>query len=364
MSSPSRRKNTSVIRQLAEAPYGYSFFQAVRLLERASALSADTHTSRNPVARFTPPATEILRFHTYQSLRFPASEILSINQDESHQWHMLVNFIGLSGAAGVLPYHYTELLLQRLKAKDESMLKFLDLFNHRTTSLFYQAANKYRLPLEYERKKLNPPVTGKTDSHTQSLLSIIGLGTGHLTERLHTRDESLLYYSGLLSKQIRTSTGLRQILKKHFGIPVQIKEFIGQWQQLIDDVRTRLPSRLNPEGCNNCLGKSAMLGRRGWFAQGKIRIILGPLDRKQLPAFAPGTRTLKALNEIVRIYVRMEYDYDFIIRIKRKDIPAGIQLNNKTPPVTGWNTWLSSRMQQQDRSHDTEDILISASRLQ
>ena len=184
MSTTSRRKNISVSQQLTENPYGFQFFQAVRLLERsaARASSESSKLANRPVARFVPPGTEAIRFHTKQSLSFPSSEIVSISKDRkssNDQWHMQVSMMGLTGAMGVLPYHYTELILQRHKMKDESLSHFFDLFNHRTLSLFYQAATKYHLPIEYERKKLNPPMSGERDNPTQVLLSLIGLGTGN-----------------------------------------------------------------------------------------------------------------------------------------------------------------------------------------
>lgn len=368
MSTQGRRKSSSVIQQFKEQPYNYSFFQAVRLLERSAAHEKNTNKNRanNPAALFLPPATEAIRFHTHQTLSFPSAEISELEdikrKSGKEQWNLLVNFMGLTGGCGVLPYHYTELILQRLKVKDTSIQHFFDLFNHRTISLFYQASSKYKLPIEYERKKLNQPVTRQRDDQTQALLSLIGLGTGYLTDRLHTKDESLLYYSGLFTQQIRTSTGLKQILSSHFDIPVEINEFIGQWQDLIDDVRTRLPGKENPQGQNNHLGKSVMLGRKGWFAQGKISIMLGPLDSQQLHKFSPGTKTLKALNELVHLYAGMEYNYDFIIQIKRADIPDKIQLNSKKPPIIGWNTWLSSKPEQVYDKNETLDIRVSANR--
>ncbi len=369
MSTPCRRKNTSVVSDLTEVPHGYSFFQAVRLLERAAVFrqkQGNTDIASKPVARFTPPGTEAIRFHGQQSLSFQSAEISSIRETREktarQQWQMAVNFMGLTGSNGVLPYHYTELILQRLKMKDDTLQHFFDLFNHRSISLFYQAASKYRLPIEYERKKLNPLPGRVHDHHTQVLLSLLGLGTPHLTGRQYTRDESLIYYGGLFTQSIRSTSGLRQILQSHFKIPVQIKEFIGQWQSLIDDVRTRLPGRDNPAGQNNQLGRSVMLGKKGWFAQGKINIILGPLTEEQLHTFAPGTRALKALNEIVRLYAGMEYDYDFVIRVKRADIPEKIKLDKKQAPIMGWNTWLASKPAQYDKD-ETLDISVSANRI-
>ncbi len=372
MSSPSWQKNTSVTQHLTDNASDYSFIQTVRLLERSCFYDSQGESDSKkitPIARFMPPETETIRFHSNQKLDFYSSDIATAakikgqkNNNQNQQWHVLVNLMGLTGASGVLPYHYTEMILQRLKMKDKSLLKFFDLFNHRTISLFYQASVKYRLPLEYERKKLTAKSAQEKDSHTKALLSLIGLGTKNLDNRLYTDDESLLFYSGLLSQNVKTSAGLKQILQRHFSIPVQIKEFVGQWQPLIDDVRTRLTSKEHPKGQNACLNRSAILGRKGWYAQGKIRIILGPLNKKQQKHFAPGTPALKALNEIVRLYAGMECNYDFIIRIKRSDIPNKVELSKKSPPIVGWNTWLPKSGEQKEKS-DTVDIVVSPNRL-
>ena len=262
-----------------ESPDNFSFFQAVRLLERTAVYQSTTdklenspqknpptrHT-QNPIARFTPPETEIIRFQSHQALRFPATEIVSLdrrkNRSGEQQWRILIDFLGLTGAMGVMPYHYTEFLLQRLRLKDPSMAAFFDLFNHRTISLFYQAGTKYSLPIEYERKKLFPTPSNPTDTATHSLLSLIGLGTDHITAAMHNPRESFLYYSGLLSQQIRTASGLENMLRHHFNIPVQIREMVGQWQDLIDDVRTSLPTKARSLGQNARLGRSVIVGRR------------------------------------------------------------------------------------------------------
>lgn len=369
MSTAGWRKNTSVIQRLLTRPFDYGFRQAVRLLERAAAFYSGNGPmpAKNPVARYTPPSSEVVRFHSRQSLSFPAAEIAAIEDQPSvsgmNQWHMQVNFLGLTGSNGVMPYHYSEMVLKRLKVKDKSLMNFLDLFNHRLISLFYQASVKYHLPLEHERKRLQVTPGSESDNPTKILLALIGLGTHGLNQRLYTKDESLLFYSGLFSKKVRTTSGLKQIIFNHFNIPVEIREFIGQWQELIDDVRTRLPGLALPRGQNNQLGKSVMLGRKGWFAQGKIQIILGPLTAQQLHTFAPGTSTLRALNEIVKLYINFEHDYDFVMRIRRSDLPGATRLLQVKPPLLSWNTWLTSNQAQYEGNQAIVDIPVSARRL-
>jgi len=365
MSTKIRRKNISVIKHLTERPFDFCFSQAVRLLERSSVLTktkANEYLADKPIAKYMPPSSEFVRFNTNSSLSFSSSDIGKIKKHKIDinikQWKMDVNFIGLTGSSGILPFHYTETVLQRLKLKDSSMADFFNIFNHRTTSLFYQASCKYNFPINYEKKRLNDHANDIPDNFTQTILSLIGFGTKYLSNRLYTKDESLIFYAGLLTEKIRTASGLQQILQNHFGISVEVKEFIGQWQDLISDVRTRLSGKRID--FNNCLGKSVMLGRKGWFSQGKIRIILGPLNKSQLNQFSPGTNTLKALDEIVRLYVGIEHDYDFIMKIKRKDIPEKTRLTEKQPVIVGWNTWLSSKRNGDIDLNETVNIPISS----
>lgn len=370
MSTARRRENSSVVAQLCAQPYRFGFLQAVRLLELASAPAAEAgapRRARNPVARYTPPATEVVRFHSWQSLSFPAGEIAELvakqKDGATAQWHMRTTFMGLTGSSGVLPYHYSELVLKRLKLKDRALANFLDLFNHRLISLFYQASIKYRLPLEYERFDAGAVPGIGNDGHTRILLALIGLGTPGLTRRLSTRDDALLRFSGLLTSKVRTVEGLKQIVLSLFKLPVEVQEFVGQWQELIPDVRSRLPGMACPRGQNNQLGRTVMLGRKGWFSQGKVRIVLGTLTKAQFDALAPGTPTLKALDEIVQLYLNQEHDYEYVMRIRRRDVPRPMRLGRAQRAKLAWDSWLGATTPVQDTAEATVDVPLSARRL-
>lgn len=375
MSTASWRKSSSVVQQITENPHDFDFIQIVRLLESAARFEQTQLNNRtslkstrnNTVGFYSPPSYENIRFHQRATLTFPTSQISEVWEKndtlQEKKWHILTHFMSIVGGMGVLPYHYSEYILQRLKEKDIALLKFLDLFHHRTVSLFYRASTKYRLHLEYNRVHDNNINKKYQDDHTQALLSIIGLGTKGLNDRQFIDDQSLIFFSGILSQKIRSASGLEQILSYYFKFPIHISQFVGQWESLIDDVRSRLPDKKTPKGQNVCLGRNAMLGSRGWFAQGKIRINIGPLNKDQYDQLAPGTQTLKALNELTRMYLGLEYDYDFNIQVQRKYMPRAVQLGGKQALIVGWNTWLDQHSKQTQDNSSLVDIHVSPSRI-
>lgn len=376
MPSKSWRKSLSVIDRLLTNPKDFTFVQTVRLLERASVFRrrskeqsiAQTqiksqNSTSNAVARYSPPAKEVVRFEADHSLAFPGNEVgeIRLKDEDSDQWQLLLNFIGVTGAMGVMPYHYTELILERAKKRDRALAHFINLFNHRTASLFYQASNKYRLPIEYERTKLFKYNKNEDSQHTRALLSLLGLGTDHLRNRQYVRDESLVFYSGLLSQQAKTEVGLERLIEDYFGVPCNVEGFVGQWQDLIDDVRTRLPTRKNRKGQNACLGRSTMLGKKGWFAQGKSRIKIGPLNKDEFDTFGPSTGALTALNEMVHTYLGMEESFDYVIQVDRNQVPNKMALGTTEPAQLSWNAWLAGKTK--NAQDDTLEIHISAKAL-
>jgi len=118
--------------ELGEDPTAFEFFQAVRLLERARG-------GQRRVGGFGDPDDEVARFSAHPSTAFPASEIQALELPPGAPARLSVNFLGLIGPLGVLPYHYTLLVVERLRARDRALQAFLDIFNHRITSLFYRA---------------------------------------------------------------------------------------------------------------------------------------------------------------------------------------------------------------------------------
>ena len=130
-------------------------------------------------------------------LQFPASEIHEFKDSfdehtEREKLEMFVNFMGMVGVSGVMPVHYTELIMDRVRYRDTAMWMFMDIFTHRSVSMFFRAWEKYRFPVDYERGQ---------DNFTAYLFDFAGLGTSGLRGRMHLDDESLLPYGGLIAQK-------------------------------------------------------------------------------------------------------------------------------------------------------------------
>src|SRR4029079_9295087 len=130
--------------------FEFDFFQAVRVVERLS-------PKRAPIGLDAAPADEVARFRAHLSMAFPPSQIVALEPpgDERPNPLLTVTFLGLYGPSGVLPTHYTQLLMDIQRdvrgPERRSLRDWLDLFNHRYISLFYRAWEKYRFHLQYER---------------------------------------------------------------------------------------------------------------------------------------------------------------------------------------------------------------------
>src|SRR6516165_8601907 len=121
MAPPTGRAGAGLSAALFREAHRFDFFQAVRLLEhllRAPAEEGDRH-SHVPVGVDGPPGREVVRFRTLPALSFPAGAVGQLRRpdagtgmDEDSPPEMLVTFFGLTGPNGVLPHHYTALLLR------------------------------------------------------------------------------------------------------------------------------------------------------------------------------------------------------------------------------------------------------------
>ncbi len=368
MAPPSRRDPVALIERLAAEPHRFEFFQAVRLLHcRAAAAPCEKGGAARPVGEDYPPPREVARFRVHPSLGFPAAEIqklalpppADVPPDSQparppDSWEMAVNFMGLTGPSGVLPRHYTALLVRRVRQRDLALRDFLDLFHHRILSLFYRAWEKYRFPICYERRQRLED--GGDDLFTRCLYSLVGLGTGGLRGRLEFGDEPFLYYGGHFAARMRSAVRLEEILADFFEMPVQIRQFKGQWLYMAPDDQSALPCARWPAGLNCQLGKTALVGERIWDVEARFCVRLGPCSYRQFQTLMPSGSQLLPLCQMIRNFVGAAFDFDVQPVLAAAEVPW-CQLGGPgaDPARLGWNTWIRSR----PFDHDVSDALFS-----
>ena len=343
MASTYRGTSSSLKEELLTRGFRFEFFQAVRLLTR-------WHPSRQPVGRRAMPGEEVLRFRSHLSLSFPPSEIFHIAPGTHAQAPigMTVAFLGLTGAEGALPRHYTELLLQRAQVNDYALRDFLDLFNHRLISLFYRAWEKHHCVVGYERAC----ETGEEDRFARLLYAVLGLGTAGIRERLCGDDGSFLRYAGMLVQRPRSAQALAHCLTDAFRVPVRITQFIGAWLSVQEEDWSRLGS----PGPNNLLGQTAVAGTKVWDQQAGFHVRLGPLDFDTFSGLLPSGKTFASFVRMTKFLAGPEIEFNVNLALKASDVPlCRLRESDAYVPQLGWTTWLSST----PRTTDAEDVMFS-----
>ena len=343
----------ATLEQLFEQPHRFSFFQAVRLLIQASRSDAGT---RGPSSKDL--ATELARtvqFGCHPGMSFPASEIQTLERLPTSQTEtgsepaatsMRVNFLGLYGPSGTLPIHYTEWLKPRRHNGNAAAAAFLDIFNHRIMSLFWQVWASHNLVVMQELSTRHGPA--------RHVFDLIGMGTAGLLHptRQTTANEALplpgrppenclAYFSGLITQKPHGSAALAQILSSYCNVSVQAKPCLGTWQN------TPAAHRIRLGAARSRLGQGLLLGRQFWDHQTTLRLCVGPLSFSQFNRLLPGNGQLENVVELARFFTGLTLDLRIQLLLHADAIrPIRIASDAKNPHRLGWNTWLSGRRSQ------------------
>jgi type VI secretion system protein ImpH len=307
---------------LAEDACSFEFFQAVALLQRL-------RRTMRPVGDFASPEDEVVRFTANPRMAFPASEIQQLALPEAKPAEMMVNFMGLTGPMGVLPHVYSELILERLRAKDTGLASFFEIFDHRAISLFYRAWERNRFHVNYG--------AGARDLFTRYLLDLLGLGTNGLLQRQEIEDDAFLPYISLLSMQSRSAQALEQALAAYFEVPVEVQQFSGAWYSIDESSQCAIDER---ETMSSQMGIGAVVGDAVWDCQSRVRIRIGPLRIETYREFLPEGSAYRALHAITRFFANDCLDFELQLVLDRSDVPTiELDFDKGIPARLGWTSW-------------------------
>jgi type VI secretion system protein ImpH len=304
-----RAAREPLIARLLAEPQRFEFFQAVRLL--LLWLEEQGVPPRLAFERH-------LRFPNSLSLGFPASQVEALEQaplpgQALPQYRLTPGFMGLLGAHGTLPAHYTE-RIQAWQAGQldaelaEAPRAFLDMFSTRMLGLFYGAWRKYRV---------EHAVDAPRDAFLPLLLALAGLPPASRAPGV--RAETLARYAGLLRQRPASAAVLARVLADHFGVGVAVLEGVGYWDPLAPEEQSRLGA------AHGLLSQCAVLGARCWRPDLRVRLRIGPLDRGQFERFLPQGAAARALRTLLGLFATPTLSYEIVL-VLRRDALRPIQL--------------------------------------
>lgn len=334
-----------ILEELAREPWVFDFFRAVRRLE--------CRFPDRPRVGYSTRLTEDppVRFGQTPSLAFPPSTLAGFVPETPDNglgpdggWRparLLVNFFGLLGANGPMPLYLTEFAHERQhNVRDATLVRFLDIFHHRATALFYRAWADVQKSVDYDRPE---------DARFADYLgSFFGLGMRVLRNRDATPDDAKIFFSGRLAMQTRPPEGLAVIVGEDLNVPARLETFVGQWIRLPEPSQLRLGA--SPE--SGTLGRTAIVGRHFWTTQLKFRLRLGPLHFTEYERLLPGGSSWERLRAWVRLYVGQEFFWDVQLALLAGEVPA-VVLGHVGR--LGRTAWLKTR----SFTRDAEDLILA-----
>lgn len=320
---------SSVIARLLAAPQAYEFVQAVTILLRwleergvapERALREHLRFENSLHLGFPPSEIEALRrtpvAHDTAAAGAPAGgpdmpqELSEPDDPSAWQFRLTPTFMGLLGAQGTLPAHYTERIGQWQHAwQDEGPRAFLDMLSGRMLALYYEAWRKYRV---------EHAAADREDGFRACLLALAG-STG-------SREETgeggagpgvpralVACFAGMLQQRPRSAALLERLLAGYFGLPVVIEQAVGHWSRMAPHEQSAL-------GADACLGENTMLGERSWRPDLRARLRIGPLRREVFERFLPSGDMAAALRGVLAWFGVPGVDFEVQLILQAREV--------------------------------------------
>jgi len=334
MAGTDRQTPDSLIARLAEKPFEFDFYAAVRLLQ-------SSFSNRPRIGHSWSPSQDPVRFAQSPALDFASSTIESVKRkDPSRPPVLYSRHFGLFGPNGPLPLCLTEYARDRiLHNGDVTFAAFCNVFHHRLLSFFFRAWADAQKTVDFDRPG---------DQHWSHFIgSLVGLGMDSLLERDSIPDRAKLYYAGRLVQQNRNAEGLEAIVQDFFGIHTELSTFVGRWLKL----PAGSACKLGESSDTGTLGATVIVGSRVWNCQLHFRLRMGPMKLAEFERLLPTGSSFRRLCDWVRQYTGEQYSWDALLVLAKEEVPS-IQLGKAGR--LGWTTWLKTK----PFLHDAEDLVL------
>jgi type VI secretion system protein ImpH len=328
MASPDGQTTNHLIAQLAENPYGFDFFAAVRLLQ-------SRFPNQPRLGYSNAPAQDPVRFAQNPALDFAPSTLEPLRRkDPSRPPVVYSRHFGLFGPNGPLPLCLTEYAYDRLHHhNDATFVEFCNVFHHRLLSFFFRAWADAQKTVDLDR--------AEDQRWVHFVGSLIGIGMGSLHGQDRLPDQAKLYYAGRLVQQNRNAEGLEAIIQDFFGIQTEVQTFVGRWLNL----PANSVCKLGDSPATGRLGSTVIVGSRIWNCQMHFRLRMGPMKLADLERLLPTGSSFSRLRDWIRLYTSEEFTWDAQLVLAKDEVPA-VQVGKAGR--LGWTTWLKTKPFEQD----------------
>lgn len=311
--------------QLRTEPHRFTLFAALRLLEQADPARPRLGDARRA-------EDEWVRIEQPPHLTFAPSDVATVEAVARGRLRVEQYGFGMFGPNGALPTHLTEHAFERRRHHEDAAISdFVNVFQHRMASLFYRAWAESDPVASHARPD--------DDDFVRYLGALIGFFADSSAGRDSVADHAKLFRAGLLSSGTRSADGLERLLSDFFRQAIKVREFVGGWLRIPHGLRTRIGRK---DGFA-VLGEDATLGGAAWQSQHRFEIVVGPLPFEQFLQFLPGSRAMRSLKDLVRLYTSDEWSWQVRLIVREDDAP-GVSLGQVGR--LGWTSWLGRKQGQ------------------
>jgi type VI secretion system protein ImpH len=314
--------------------------QAARLAEQV----AQAEGREADIGGDQPLREEPVRFVASDRMAVPTGDLVEA-ADDGAQLRITSNVLGLAGATPALPAAYSELQLQRRRARDFALARFLNVFDHRALSFFYRIARKFRWPLLAERAG-----RGGQDPVARMVAALGGFGTDQVRQRLDVADALLVPLMPHLGDVRRSAASVQTVLRLMTGLDLRVVQATPAWMAVPPAEQTRIGGVLGQfaqlgegaETSGDPAAGAAILGASVLDVQHQYLIEIGPLDYAAFKRFCAQPEARRIVAQLAALAAGIEHRASIRLLIAPAAVPP-LQLGDAAAPaLLGWTTWMSA----------------------
>ncbi|MEE6076664.1 MULTISPECIES: type VI secretion system baseplate subunit TssG [Avibacterium] len=306
----------------------YNFYQLMELLCRFNQVEAAQILSLSA-------KNEPVRLISSAGLEYPIRDLVSLSQKNNGKYLLELSFLGLHGSQSPLPGYYLESLAKEYLHKENQLVDFMDLFNHRFALLAHQVWRKYRYYINYRN--------GGQDHFSERMFSLVGLGYKSTRNKLSVNHSKMLAYAGILSSPARSPEVICSLVAHCFDLNhVSLRDWQFRYVHIDEEEQNRLgvmrKEAGRPAKGRSCLGVNFTLGSKKPDRGSKFELRITQLSRREFLSFLPNGENYLPLVTFMSFILKDQFAWDLYLGLSEKQV-SGMVLGTQQDSLLGWTTF-------------------------